>query len=112
MFGGGVKMAVDEKQKALEVAILQIEKQFGKGSIMKMGEADTKMNIDVIPTGAITLDLALGVGGIPGFQVIEITDPNHQENHRGVAYGAEVQNLGIAAFIDAEHALIHYTRVS
>ena len=65
MFGGGIKMAVDEKQKALEVAILQIEKQFGKGSIMKMGEADTKMNIDVIPTGAITLDLALGVGGFP-----------------------------------------------
>ncbi len=107
MFGGGVKMAVDEKQKALEVAILQIEKQFGKGSIMKMGEADTKMNIDVIPTGAITLDLALGVGGIPRGRVIEIYGPESSgKTTVALHMVAEAQKLGgIAAFIDAEHAL-------
>jgi len=107
MFGGGMKMAVDEKQKALEVAILQIEKQFGKGSIMKMGEADTKMNIDVIPTGAITLDLALGVGGIPRGRVIEIYGPESSgKTTVALHMAAEAQKLGgIAAFIDAEHAL-------
>lgn len=100
-------MAVDEKQKALEVAILQIEKQFGKGSIMKMGEADTKMNIDVIPTGAITLDLALGVGGIPRGRVIEIYGPESSGKTTVALHMiAEAQKLGgIAAFIDAEHAL-------
>lgn len=100
-------MAVDEKQKALEVAILQIEKQFGKGSIMKMGEADTKMNIDVIPTGAITLDLALGVGGIPRGRVIEIYGPESSgKTTVALHMVAEAQKLGgIAAFIDAEHAL-------
>ncbi len=100
-------MAVDEKQKALEVAILQIEKQFGKGSIMKMGEADTKMNIDVIPTGAITLDLALGVGGIPRGRVIEIYGPESSgKTTVALHMAAEAQKLGgIAAFIDAEHAL-------
>lgn len=102
-----MKMAVDEKQKALEVAILQIEKQFGKGSIMKMGEADTKMNIDVIPTGAITLDLALGVGGIPRGRVIEIYGPESSgKTTVALHMAAEAQKLGgIAAFIDAEHAL-------
>jgi len=100
-------MAVDEKQKALEVAILQIEKQFGKGSIMKMGEADTKMNIDVIPTGAITLDLALGVGGIPRGRVIEIYGPESSgKTTVALHMVAEAQKLGgIDAFIDAEHAL-------
>ncbi|HHW11971.1 MAG TPA: recombinase RecA [Firmicutes bacterium] len=100
-------MAVDEKQKALEVAILQIEKQFGKGSIMRMGEADTKMNIDVIPTGAITLDLALGVGGIPRGRVIEIYGPESSgKTTVALHMVAEAQKLGgIAAFIDAEHAL-------
>ena len=100
-------MAVDEKRKALEVAILQIEKQFGKGSIMKMGEADTKMNIDVIPTGAITLDLALGVGGIPRGRVIEIYGPESSgKTTVALHMVAEAQKLGgIAAFIDAEHAL-------
>ena len=100
-------MAVDERQKALEVAILQIEKQFGKGSIMRMGEADTKMNIDVIPTGAITLDLALGVGGIPRGRVIEIFGPESSgKTTVALHMVAEAQKLGgIAAFIDAEHAL-------
>ncbi len=100
-------MAVDEKQKALEVAILQIEKQFGKGSIMKMGEADTKMNIDVIPTGAITLDVALGVGGIPRGRVNEIYGPESSgKTTVALHMVAEAQKLGgIAAFIAAEHAL-------
>ena len=100
-------MSVEEKQKALEVAILQIEKQFGKGSIMKMGEADTKMNIEVIPTGAITLDLALGVGGIPRGRVIEIYGPESSgKTTVALHMAAEAQKLGgIAAFIDAEHAL-------
>lgn len=100
-------MSVDEKQKALEVAILQIEKQFGKGSIMRMGEADTKMNIDVIPTGAITLDLALGVGGVPRGRVIEIYGPESSgKTTVALHMAAEAQKMGgIAAFIDAEHAL-------
>ncbi len=100
-------MSVDEKQKALEVAILQIEKQFGKGSIMKMGEAGAKMNIDVIPTGAITLDLALGVGGIPRGRVIEIYGPESSgKTTVALHMAAEAQRMGgIAAFIDAEHAL-------
>jgi recombination protein RecA len=107
MFGGGEKMAVDEKQKALEVAVLQIEKQFGKGSIMKMGEASTKMNIEVIPTGAITLDLALGIGGIPRGRIIEIYGPESSgKTTVALHMAAEAQKLGgIAAFIDAEHAL-------
>ncbi|HBR33832.1 MAG TPA: recombinase RecA [Firmicutes bacterium] len=100
-------MAVDEKQKALEVAVLQIEKQFGKGSIMKMGEASTKMNIEVIPTGAITLDLALGIGGIPRGRIIEIYGPESSgKTTVALHMAAEAQKLGgIAAFIDAEHAL-------
>jgi recombination protein RecA len=100
-------MSVTEKQKALEVAILQIEKQFGKGSIMKLGEAGTKMNIEVIPTGAITLDLALGVGGIPRGRVIEIYGPESSgKTTVALHMAAEAQRLGgIAAFIDAEHAL-------
>ena len=100
-------MSVDEKQKALEVAILQIEKQFGKGSIMRMGEANTKMNIDVIPTGAITLDLALGVGGVPRGRVIEIYGPESSgKTTVALHMVAEAQKMGgIAAFIDAEHAL-------
>ncbi|NLW56097.1 MAG: recombinase RecA [Firmicutes bacterium] len=100
-------MSVSEKQKALEGAILQIEKQFGKGSIMRMGEADTKMNIEVIPTGAITLDIALGVGGIPRGRIIEIYGPESSgKTTVALHMVAEAQKLGgIAAFIDAEHAL-------
>jgi recombination protein RecA len=107
MFGGGEKMSIEEKQKALEVAILQIEKQFGKGSIMKMGEAGAKMNIETIPTGAITLDLALGVGGIPRGRIIEVYGPESSgKTTVALHMAAEAQKLGgIAAFIDAEHAL-------
>ena len=100
-------MSIEEKQKALEVAILQIEKQFGKGSIMKMGEAGAKMNIETIPTGAITLDLALGVGGIPRGRIIEVYGPESSgKTTVALHMAAEAQKLGgIAALIDAEHAL-------
>jgi recombination protein RecA len=98
---------MSDKQKALEVALLQIEKQFGKGSIMKMGERADKMNIEVIPTGALTLDLALGVGGIPRGRIVEIYGPESSgKTTVALHMAAEAQRLGgIAAFIDAEHAL-------
>jgi len=100
-------MSMEEKQKALEIAMHQIEKQFGKGSIMKMGEASAKMNVEVIPTGAITLDLALGVGGIPRGRVVEIYGPESSgKTTVALHIAAEAQRLGgVAAFIDAEHAL-------
>lgn len=98
---------MSDKQKALEVALLQIEKQFGKGSIMKLGEAADKLNIEVIPTGALSLDLALGVGGIPRGRVVEIYGPESSgKTTVALHIVAEAQKLGgIAAFIDAEHAL-------
>ncbi|MGE5583072.1 MAG: recombinase RecA [Bacillota bacterium] len=97
---------MSEKQKALEVALLQIEKQFGKGSIMKLGEAN-RLNIDTIPTGALSLDLALGVGGIPRGRIVEIFGPESTgKTTVALHMAAEAQKLGgIAAFIDAEHAL-------
>jgi recombination protein RecA len=100
-------MNVSDKQKALEVALLQIEKQFGKGSIMKLGDAGAKMNIEVIPTGALSLDLALGVGGIPRGRIIEVYGPESSgKTTVALHMAAEAQRLGgIAAFIDAEHAL-------
>lgn len=98
---------MSDKQKALEVALLQIEKQFGKGSIMKLGDAADKMNIEIIPTGALSLDLALGVGGIPRGRVIEIYGPESSgKTTVALHIAAEAQRLGgIAAFVDAEHAL-------
>lgn len=98
---------MSDKQKALEVALLQIEKQFGKGSIMKLGDAAEKLNIDVIPTGALSLDLALGVGGIPRGRVVEIYGPESSgKTTVALHIAAEAQQLGgIAAFVDAEHAL-------
>ncbi|MCL6588451.1 MAG: recombinase RecA [Firmicutes bacterium] len=98
---------MSDKQKALEVALLQIEKQFGKGSIMKLGENTNKMNIEVIPTGAISLDLALGIGGIPRGRIVEIFGPESSgKTTVALHIAAEAQKLGgIAAFIDAEHAL-------
>ena len=97
---------VDEKKntdrkKALESAILQIEKQFGKGAIMKYGEGAALKNIEVIPTGCLALDIALGIGGIPKGRIIEIYGPEFS-----LHIIAELQKQGgIAAFIDAEHAL-------
>ena len=98
---------MSDKQKALEVALLQIEKQFGKGSIMKMGDGSDIKNIEVIPTGALSLDLALGVGGIPRGRVVEIYGPESSgKTTVALHVAAESQRLaGIAAFIDAEHAL-------
>ncbi|HEY8463505.1 MAG TPA: recombinase RecA [Bacillota bacterium] len=96
-----------DKEKALEVALLQIEKQFGKGSIMRMGDAAAKLNIAVIPTGALSLDLALGVGGIPRGRIVEIYGPESSgKTTVALHMAAEAQRMGgIAAFIDAEHAL-------
>jgi recombination protein RecA len=96
-----------EKLKALELAISQVEKQFGKGSVMRLGEAQAKMAVEAIPTGSISLDLALGIGGIPRGRVIEIFG-NEGAGKSTLAQHimAEAQKLGgIAAYIDAEHAL-------
>lgn len=96
-----------DKARALEMALNQIEKQFGKGAIMRLGEDSTKLTYDVIPTGALSLDIALGVGGIPRGRVIEIFGPESSGKTTVALHMiAEAQKLGgIAAFIDAEHAL-------
>jgi len=96
-----------EKEKAVEIAIEQIERQFGKGSIMKLGEASARMPVDVIPTGSLALDLALGIGGIPRGRVTEIFGSEGSgKTTLGQHIIAEAQKAGgIAAYIDAEHAL-------
>jgi recombination protein RecA len=96
-----------ERQKALELALAQIERQFGKGSIMKLGEASQRLAVDVIPTGALSLDVALGVGGVPRGRVVEIYGPESSgKTTLGYHIIAEAQREGgVAAFIDAEHAL-------
>ncbi len=98
---------MDEKQKALEQVLAQIEKQYGKGSIMKLGEGSTKMEVEVIPTGCLALDCALGVGGVPRGRIIEIYGPESSGKTTVALHViAETQKKGgIAAFIDAEHAL-------
>ena len=98
---------MNERQRALDLALTQIEKQFGKGSIMKLGEASTKLAVEVIPTGALGLDLALGVGGVPRGRVIEVYGPESSgKTTLGYHIIAEAQREGgVAAFIDAEHAL-------
>ncbi len=95
-----------EKEKALAAAMSQIDRKFGKGSIMKMGEASTRLAIEVIPTGAIALDIALGVGGLPRGRVIEIFGPESSGKTTLAQHIiAEAQKLGgVCAFIDAEHA--------
>ncbi|MGI6706886.1 MAG: recombinase RecA [Clostridia bacterium] len=96
-----------EKKKALEMALNQIEKQFGKGSIMKLGEAAAKVNVSTISTGSLELDIALGVGGIPRGRIIEIFGPESSgKTTVALHIIAEAQKAGgTAAFIDAEHAL-------
>lgn len=96
-----------DKQKALDIAVAQIERQFGKGAIMKLGEASSRLSVEVIPTGSIALDLALGVGGIPRGRVIEIFGPESSGKTTVALHViAEAQKAGgAAAFIDAEHAL-------
>ncbi|HNP85650.1 MAG: recombinase RecA [Chloroflexi bacterium SZAS-1] len=95
-----------EKEKALAAAMSQIDRKYGKGSIMKMGEASSKLSIDVIPTGAISLDIALGVGGVPRGRVIEIYGPESSGKTTLAQHiVAQAQKMGgVAAFIDAEHA--------
>ncbi|MGI6145369.1 MAG: recombinase RecA [Peptococcia bacterium] len=96
-----------DKQKALEMALSTIEKQFGKGSIMRLGEASAKLQVETISTGILTLDLALGVGGVPRGRVIEIYGPESSgKTTIALHIIAEAQKSGgVAAFIDAEHAL-------
>lgn len=98
---------MNERQRALELALTQIEKQFGKGSIMKLGEASAKLAVEVISTGALSLDAALGIGGVPRGRVVEIYGPEASgKTTLGYHIIAEAQREGgIAAFIDAEHAL-------
>jgi len=100
-------MAEADKTKAIENAISQIEKQFGKGSIMKLGEAQQRMAVDTIPTGSIALDIALGVGGIPRGRVTEVFGPEASGKTTLVQHViAEAQRMGgVCAIIDAEHAL-------
>lgn len=97
----------EEKLKALEAAISRIEKDYGKGSVMKLGESAKNMNVEAIPTGCLSLDLALGVGGVPKGRIIEIYGPESSgKTTVALHIVAEVQkNGGIAGFIDAEHAL-------
>ncbi len=97
----------EEKNKMLEQTLLQIEKQFGKGAIMKLGEEASTKNIDVIPTGCLTLDMALGIGGVPKGRIIEIYGPESSgKTTVSLHIIAEAQKMGgTAAFIDAEHAL-------
>ena len=91
-------MAKEDKLKALDAAIAQIEKQYGKGSVMKLGDNSANMNVETVPTGSLSLDIALGLGGLPKGRIIEIYGPE--------SCVAEVQKRGgIAGFIDAEHAL-------
>ena len=97
----------DNKRKALEQVLSQIEKQYGKGAIMKLGEDSKDMTIEIIPTGCLALDVALGVGGVPRGRIIEIYGPE-SSGKTTVALNiiAQTQKMGgIAAFIDAEHAL-------
>jgi recombination protein RecA len=95
-----------EKEKALAAAMSQIDRKYGKGSIMKMGEAGAKLAIEVIPTGAIALDIALGVGGVPRGRVVEIYGPESSGKTTLAQHiVAQAQKMGgVAAFIDAEHA--------
>ena len=95
-----------EKMRALEAALGQIEKQFGKGSVMKLGDY-TAMNVEAIPTGALSLDIALGIGGIPRGRIIEVFGPESSgKTTLALHLIAEAQKMGgEAAFIDAEHAL-------
>lgn len=97
----------DEKMKALDAALTQIEKAYGKGSVMKLGDSKANMNIETVPTGSLSLDIALGLGGVPKGRVIEVYGPESSgKTTVALHMVAEVQKRGgIAGFIDAEHAL-------
>ena len=100
-------MINEEKQKALEAALGHIEKQYGKGSVMKLGDSSAHMQVEAIPTGSLGLDIALGVGGVPKGRIVEIYGPESSgKTTVALHMVAEVQKCGgIAGFIDAEHAL-------
>ena len=100
-------MERDDRLKALDAAISQIERQYGKGAVMKLGDPSAQMNVETIPTGSLSLDLALGLGGIPKGRIIEIYGPESSGKTTVTLHMiAEVQKRGgIAGFIDAEHAL-------
>ena len=99
-------MVNEDKMKALDAAISNIEKQFGKGSVMKLGESTANLNVECIPTGSLSLDIALGIGGVPKGRVVEIYGPESSGKTTLTLHAiAEVQKQGgTAAFIDAEHA--------
>lgn len=100
-------MAKEEKIKALEAAISSIERSYGKGSVMKLGDSSASLNVETIPTGSISLDIALGMGGVPKGRIVEIYGPESSgKTTVALHMVAEVQKRGgIAGFIDAEHAL-------
>lgn len=100
-------MNKDDKMKALDAALTQIEKAYGKGSVMKLGDSSANMNIETVPTGSLSLDIALGLGGVPKGRVVEIYGPESSgKTTVALHMVAEVQKRGgIAGFIDAEHAL-------
>ena len=101
------KTEINEKDKALEAALLQIDKKFGKGSIMSLGDETARLNIEAIPTGSVSLDLAIGVGGVPKGRIVEVYGPESSgKTTLALHVIAEAQKQGgKAAFIDAEHAL-------
>ena len=100
-------MNKDDKLKALDAALTQIEKAYGKGSVMKLGDSGANMNIETVPTGSLSLDIALGLGGVPKGRIIEVYGPESSgKTTVALHMVAEVQKRGgIAGFIDAEHAL-------
>lgn len=100
-------MANEDKKKALDAAILKLEKDFGKGTVMKLGDAGANVSVETVPTGSLSLDIALGLGGVPKGRVIEVYGPESSGKTTVTLHMiAEVQKRGgIAGFIDAEHAL-------
>ena len=100
-------MANEDKQKALDAAILKLEKDFGKGTVMKLGDAGANVSVETVPTGSLSLDIALGLGDVPKGRVIEVYGPESSGKTTVTLHMiAEVQKRGgIAGFIDAEHAL-------
>ena len=103
----GVANTSEEKKKALDAAIAKLEKDFGKGAVMKLGESGAHVNVETVPTGCLSLDLALGLGGVPKGRVIEVYGPESSgKTMIALHMIAEVQKRGgIAGFVDAEHAL-------
>lgn len=100
-------MANEARQKALETAIEQIEKQYGKGLIMRLGDNTSTMNVETVPTGSISLDIALGQGGLPRGRIVEVYGPEASgKTTLALHCVSEVQKRGgIAGYVDAEHAL-------